>query len=167
MASVRIETVTDARDFATARELFVEYSEDLGIDLCFQGFTEELERLPSLYSPPAGRLLLAKLGDQAIGCVAFRVRGNAECEMKRLFVRSGQRGLHVGRSLAEALIAHARADGHRRMVLDTLESMTAARGLYGSLGFTPCPPYHASPLAGTIYMSLALTPSGAVSSLSA
>jgi putative acetyltransferase len=167
MQNVRIDAAVEATQFATAREFFVEYSKALGIDLCFQGFTEELERLPALYAPPAGRLLLARLGDDVVGCVAVRARGVAECEMKRLYVRSEHRGLQIGRSLAHALIEHARADGHRRMVLHTLESMTAARGLYRALGFTPCPPYDPAPVAGSVYLALDLTAPGGTASSSA
>jgi len=55
-----------------------------------------------------------------------------------------------------ALRDEARAIGYRELVLDTLAWMTAARALYAELGFRACAPYRDSPLAGTVYMALAL-----------
>lgn len=139
------------------RALFEEYAAGLEIDLCFQGFREELETLPGRYAPPTGRLLLAWVGNEPGGCVGVRQIGEGICEMKRLYVRATARGHGVGRALAERIIDAAREIGYARMVLDTLRSMQAANALYESLGFCDCPPYSLHPVEGTRCMALELS----------
>src|SRR5438046_10338316 len=94
---------------AEARALFRAYERSLGIDLCFQGFEQELAGLPGAYAPPRGRLLLAVDGGAPAGCVALRPLGDAVCEMKRLYVRPPYRGRRAGRPLAGRVIADAQA----------------------------------------------------------
>ena len=131
--------------------------------------TAELATLPGAYAPPRGRLLLAGEPGTAFGCIALRPlaaraaapatraqRRDAVGEVKRLYVQPAHRGDGWGRRLAEALIAEARAIGYRELKLDTLDWMADARALYARLGFRECAPYYDNPLAGVVYMALAL-----------
>ena len=70
MIQVREATFPD--DLATTRQLFEEYAAGLVIDLCFQGFADELAGLPGRYAAPAGGVWLAEDDGRAAGCVALR-----------------------------------------------------------------------------------------------
>jgi putative acetyltransferase len=150
---VQAETAEDLRH-ATA--LFEEYAAALGFDLGFQGFAAELAGLPGDYAPPRGRLLLTFADGRLAGCVALRELAERTCEMKRLYVRPDCRGLGVGRALAEAIIAQARAIGYGRMRLDTVPAMHQAQKLYRALGFREIPAYRYNPIPGTAFMELRL-----------
>ena len=153
---MNILPATTADDIAQARALFLEYAAESQLDLCFQGFEEELTTLPGKYAPPNGRLLLARDGERTAGCGALRELTEGVSEMKRLFVRPAFREQGVGRLLAGRLIEEARRIGYGTMRLDTLASMRAARALYESLGFQRIPAYYANPLAEVVYLELAL-----------
>ncbi len=140
-----------------ARRLFREYGEELDVDLCFQGFAEELRDLPGKYGPPDGALLLAMEHQHAIGCVALRRFSRTDAEMKRLFVRPAYRHLGLGRVLAQRIIERARDFGYRRMMLDTLDTMQGAKALYRSLGFVDIAAYYDNPLPSVLYFAMELS----------
>lgn len=143
-------------DILVVRRLFRDYAEALDVDLCFQDFEAELACLPGKYAPPRGRLLLAWHGDDAVGCVALRPIDNATSEMKRLYVNPQFRAHRLGRRLAERICREARDAGYRRICLDTLPNMSAARQLYSSLGFLPIEAYVFNPIEGAIFLGLDL-----------
>ncbi len=140
-----------------ARKLFCEYEKWLGFDLCFQGFEDELQGLPGRYSQPEGRLLLASVDENMAGCVALRKLEDDTCEMKRLYLREGFRGLGLSNSLIEKLIDDSRLIGYSRMRLDTYPpKMGKAVRLYESHGFKSIPPYYANPHDDVLFMELVL-----------
>jgi GNAT superfamily N-acetyltransferase len=142
---------------AQARELFQEYAQSLGVNLCFQNFEQELAGLPGHYAPPDGRLLLAEYDGQLAGCVALHKWEDGVCEMKRLYLRPSFRGKGLGRAIAENIIVEARGIGYRRMRLDTIEPlMKDAVEMYRKLGFREIAPYRPNPIAGAMYMEFQL-----------
>lgn len=145
-----------AADMETVRELFVEYQAAIGVDLCFQGFDEELATLPGRYVRPSGCLLLATDSDRVAAVIGMGPLGDGVAEMKRLYVRAPWRGAGLGRRLAEAVVGSARDAGHRKICLDTLDFMTEARALYRSMGFVEIPSYYDNPTDGVLYMECAL-----------
>jgi ribosomal protein S18 acetylase RimI-like enzyme len=155
--SIDIVPARGDEDLASVARMFREYQIAIGVDLCFQGFDEEVAGLPGKYAPPAGEILMARAGRVAAGVVALRPQGGAGiCEMKRLYVRPAFRKAQLGRRLVEAILAHARDIGYQRIVLDTLADMTAAQALYESLGFVETPAYYDNPLPSTRYYARAL-----------
>jgi putative acetyltransferase len=146
------------------RELFREYASSLSVDLCFQNFDAELASLPGDYAPRAGALLLALVDGAPAGCVAMRPLPESDhvnaCEMKRLYVRRAFRRFGLGRRLTQQLMDLATQAGHSCMLLDTLDDMEAARGLYTSLGFEEIPPYYFNPIPGAHYLKVELDAPG-------
>jgi ribosomal protein S18 acetylase RimI-like enzyme len=149
--------VPDSADgWDAVRAILRDYQASLDVDLSFQSFETELEGLPGVYAAPHGILLLATVDGAVAGCGAFRPLPDADypnaCEMKRLFVRPAFRRFGLGRVLAQGLMDRATEAGYSTMLLDTLDDMEAARGLYESLGFVEVPPFYFNPLPGAHYL---------------
>lgn len=157
---IDIALATSPEQLDAARALFLEYAEQLGVDLDFQGFEEELAGLPGDYAEPRGSLLLAWVDGELAGCCALRPAEDVDyvnaAEMKRLFVRKAFRGFGLGRLLAEAILTCAVERGYASVLLDTLDDMESARALYEDLGFEEIPPYYHNPLPGAHYLKVDL-----------
>ena len=157
---LQLTTPRTAEDFTAVRDIFREYADTLGVDLCFQQFDAELAGLPGEYAEPRGALLMAIVDGELAGCCALRPLDTADypnaAEMKRLYVRKAFRGFGLGRQLAEAILDVARQAGYACVLLDTLDDMEAARALYVELGFEEIPPYYHNPIPGAHYLKVDL-----------
>lgn len=164
---VRVLAAVSPADIAHAAVLMREYAASLPFPLDYQGFESEVQALPGKYAPPQGCILLARVDTQQepVGCIAMRALdasgyrvGDARpaCEMKRMYVRPGARGLGVGRALAIELVARARDAGYAMMKLDTERTFIAATALYRDLGFVEIPRYNDDPQPDTMWMGLVL-----------
>lgn len=156
VAAPVIEHAVAPRDMDVVRTLFVEYAESLGADFYPQGFESELAELPGDYAQPDGCLLIVRAGDALVACVALRRLDELTCEMKRFYVRPSERGVGLGRALADGVIAESRRLGYARMRLDTLPTMAVAFALYERLGFREIEPYYENPIPGIRYLELEL-----------
>jgi putative acetyltransferase len=136
------------------RDLFREYAAELGINLNFQGFEDELADLPGCYEAPFGCILLAYDGEALAGCVALRPLEDDTAEIKRMYVRPAHRRKGMAAALATSVLQVAFGGGYRRVRLDTLRSMTPARALYESFGFREIAPYYHNPIPDVIFYEL-------------
>ena len=145
--SFDVKPARSVPEYTATAALFRAYAASLDVDLCFQGFQQELAALPGPYAPPDGELLLAKRGDHVLGCVALKKLEPGVAEIKRLYVREQARGIGVAKALIEAVVQTARERKYKEIKLDTLPQMQAAIALYKSNGFAPIPAYgsHAYP----------------------
>jgi len=154
---LKIEEVNTSSQIKLVRELFLEYSNYLGIDLEFQNFKEEIKSLPGEYASPTGCILLGYYNDNLAGCVAMREYSNSICEMKRLFVRPKFRGKGLGRALSIEIIKCAKLKfNYTYMRLDTLAFMKEAINIYISLGFNEIESYRYNPFEGARFFELKL-----------
>ena len=130
-----------------------EYAAWIGDEFWVGDFEDELASLPRWYEV----LLVARDEEGAlVGTVAVKRLPDGAAELKRLYVRAAARGTGLGKALARAAIGRARELGFTVMRLDTLPKMEAARGIYASLGFTPCEPWVEHPIAGVLFFDLNL-----------
>jgi ribosomal protein S18 acetylase RimI-like enzyme len=139
-------------DAEALRTLFREYAAWLGSQGWFTDLDAEVAALPGGYDS----ILVARAGEEIVGCVALRPLDDGACEMKRLYVRPPARGTGAGRALAEAIVQEARRLGYPTLRLDTLPTMDAARALYRSLGFVETERYNDNPIQGVLFFERAL-----------
>lgn len=104
-----------------------------------------LDRIEEIHAPPHGVLRIALLNDQPVGCGMAYTFSPGTAEIKRVYLSEAARGRGAGYHLMQSLIAACRAQGFRRIVMDTGVELKAARALYLSMGFRLRGPYQEMP----------------------
>jgi putative acetyltransferase len=153
---VTLKIAATSQDFAEAEQLFREYASSLEIDLTFQDFAKELTIIGVQYNKPAGALILAYVGSQAVGCAAVRRLDDETAELKRMYVQPQFRGLKIAQKLLQLSLDIASDLHYKKIRLDTIPSMIPAQKLYLSNGFYIIEPYRFNPVEGAIYMERGL-----------
>lgn len=98
-------------------------------------------------TPPAGALLLVRLGDRTVGCGAIKLHADAPAELKRMWLALDTRGLGLARRLLHALELYARDQGAKAVRLETNQALTEAIGLYRSSGYREVEAFSDEPYA--------------------
>lgn len=153
---IELKEAETKEGYNLATTLFKEYVSQLGIDLSFQNFNNELENLAIEYGKPDGTIFIAYYDDEPVGCFGVRKLEDSICELKRMYVRDTARGLGVGKQLLKKSIEVGKQLGYSKMRLDTLATMHKAINLYKQAGFYEIEPYRFNPIEGAKYFEIDL-----------
>lgn len=152
MPEVVIRRTETSADIDTVRQLCWEYRDYLltfsaAIRPMMETFYPKdayavlMADLPVKHARPRGVILLAEIDGEPVGCGMTHALNAEDVEVKRVFVRDVARGTGAGARLSQALVDQARADGFKRVLLDTAAQFTHAQKLYEKLGFQARGPY--------------------------
>ncbi len=142
-------------------QLFKEYTDsilaegdDVAACLKSQNYNKEIREIEEKYGLPEGRLYIASIGKNPVGCVALKKIDHEYCEMKRLYVRQGNRGKDIGKKLVERIISDAKDIGYKHIRLDTFPFMDRAIKMYKNYGFYEIEKYNDNPALSAIFMQM-------------
>jgi putative acetyltransferase len=85
-------------------------------------------------------VFVAREGGMAVACGALKRHGDGIGEVKRMYTRPGHRGRRIGEQIVSRIEAMARAEGLKRLVLETGDRHHAAWKVYERSGFVRCGP---------------------------
>lgn len=153
---VDIRAADFPRDLPVIQDLCREYREallDLGgevkraVETLYHtdAWDSLMESLPAKHARPKGSILLVEINGTPVGCGMIQALNADDAELKRVFVQKTAQGCGAGEKLSRALIDQARADGFKRILLDTTKASKPARRLYEKIGFKERGPYAEMP----------------------
>lgn len=87
-----------------------------------------------------GKIFMAEMDGQAIGCVALIAMADGGFEVAKMTVTETARGTGLGRALMQTCIDEAKVAGAHRLYLETNSGLAPAIGLYRAMGFTDLDP---------------------------
>jgi DNA-binding MarR family transcriptional regulator/GNAT superfamily N-acetyltransferase len=102
---------------------------------------------PDELRPPAGMMLVAYRGADALGCGAVRHVAGGVSEIKRMWVGETMRGLGIGRRLLAELERCAAEAGAEVVRLDTNHNLVEAIALYRASGYVEIERFNDEPFA--------------------
>jgi GNAT superfamily N-acetyltransferase len=105
---------------------------------------------------PGGQIVMAFVGERAMGCCALIPVRPRVYEVAKMAVSAESRGRGIGRKVLEATVAQARAMGATLLKLETNSKLANAVHLYESIGFRHLPPEPSPYSRANVFMDMAL-----------
>lgn len=153
----KIKEVKSVQEYTIAINLFQEYASQIGIDLSFQNFEQELIEIEKQYSRPKGIIFIAFNNEgQPIGCFGIKQFTPSVCELKRMHLKPKARGKGIGKQLLLKVIKTGKELNYITMRLDTLPTMQTTIKLYQEVGFYEIDAYRFNPFAGAKFFEIPL-----------
>jgi len=103
-----------------------------------------------------GRIFIAELDDQPVGCAALLLLPDGGFELAKMATAEHAQGRGVARAVMTACIDAARSLGAPRLYLETNSSLTPAIALYRSVGFVDLPPRESPYVRADVFMEMLL-----------
>lgn len=136
----RIRSITPADNAAVAniiRAVMPEFGAD---GPGFAIHDAEVAAMAEAYAIPRAAYFVVERDGIVLGGggIAPLIDGDADtCELRKMYFRPELRGFGAGAALMQVCLDAAREHGFRRVYLETLTGMDAAKNLYRKSGFTP------------------------------
>ena len=80
-------------------------------------------------------VIIAYGADELIGCASYKKFDSETVELKRVFVMPQYRGQGISKKMLSELERRAKAQGYKKMILETGELLVASMHLYKSFGY--------------------------------
>ncbi len=100
---------------------------------CFHMTVEEMAQ-------PHTTVLVARADGKAVACGALRRHADGIAEVKRMYTVPAFQGQGIGGRILDEIVALARRESFKRLVLETGDRHPAAWRVYERVGFTRCGP---------------------------
>ena len=136
---------------------------DLNLEWIEEYFeVEELDRkhlgLPrESFIDAGGAIFMAELNGSPVGCCGLLRHDDGVYEISKMAIRRGDRGGGIGSMLLDAVIAHARRIGAKRLEIISSTRLAPAIHLYKKKGFVEVPLASDAYARGNIALELELT----------
>ena len=132
-------------DEESIRRIVATVLREHGLELDPHGVDADLDDIIAHYHDSGGlfRVVTDEQG-AIVGCGGIVPIDANDAEVRKMYLLPVARGLGYGQRLLEDLIAHARSNGFRRVVLETTSNLPRARTLYTRFGFTDVTRNHLS-----------------------
>ncbi|MBL8770867.1 MAG: GNAT family N-acetyltransferase [Phenylobacterium sp.] len=101
---------------------------------------------------PGGRVFMALLGGEPVGCVALMKMDDGGYEVAKMTVAETLRGSGLGRRLMQRCIDAGAEMGASRLYLETNSSLGPALGLYRAMGFRDLAPVETPYARADVFM---------------
>lgn len=107
------------------------YAEEYGFNDQFDVYVAKgLSEFIEGFNPKKEHLWLAETNGKIVGSVAIVYRDDDTAQLRWLIVEPAERGKNIGKRLVQEAVRFAKQQGYKRVLLWTIDFLTAARQLY-------------------------------------